>query len=75
MARRDKVVTIRMDEKLVRALDTRTRDFVYYSRSDLINAAVALITQPEFQPFMRDLLHFNPEWGGKIEKIDLKFTR
>lgn len=64
-----------MEESLVRALDTRSYDLSYWSRSDLINAAVTLITQPEFQPFMRDLLRFNPEWGGKIEKIDLKFTR
>lgn len=75
MAYRDKVVTIRMKEDVVRALDARARDLVYYSRSDLINAAVTLIMQPEFKPFMRDLLHFNPEWGGKVEKIDLKFTR
>lgn len=64
-----------MDENLVRALDTRTRDLSYYSRSDLINAAVTLITQPEFKPFMHDLLCYNPSWGNKIEKIDLKFTR
>lgn len=73
MENRNKLVTIRMVESDVDALDKIANDLVFYSRSDVINAAVKLIVQPEFKPFLRSLMHFYPTCGHKVNKLELDF--
>lgn len=73
MKNRSKLVTIRMVESDVDALDKIARDTRYYSRSDVINAAVRLIVQPQFEPFIRGLLRFCPSFGHRVKKLELEF--
>lgn len=72
MDTRNKLVTIRMAEIDVNALDSIARDLIFYSRSDIINAAAKLILRPEFMPFIRDLVRSNLKWESKDGKLVLE---
>lgn len=75
METRSKSVAIRMVKSDVVVLDQLARESTFYSRSDIINAAVRLVIQPEFKPFIRDLLRFSPEYGEKVKKLELELGR
>lgn len=71
---RNKSISVRVSEHDLKALDEISKDLRYYSRSDLINVAIKLITHPLFKPFVYRLARFAPEYGHELEKIDIEFN-
>lgn len=74
MDTRNKSISVRVSERDLEALDEISKDLRYYSRSDLINVAIKLITHPLFKPFVGKLAQYYPEIGRKLEKIELEFN-
>lgn len=71
---RNKSISVRVSGRDLEALDDISKVLRYHSRSDLINAAIKLITHPLFKPFARKLAQYYPETGRKLEKIELEFN-
>ena len=63
---RNKSISVRVSERDLKALDDISKDLRYYSRSDLINVAIKLITHPLFKPFVGKLAQYYPELWRKL---------
>lgn len=74
MERKDKTISMRVSGRDLESLDELSRDLIFFSRSDLIYAAIRLITHPLFKPFVYRLARFNPGFGRNLEKIDIEFN-
>lgn len=71
---RNKSISVRVSERDLEALDKLHRELTYYSRSDLINAAIKFIAHPLAKTYVRKLSQLNPERGRRLEMIDLDFN-
>ena len=74
MDTRDKLISVRVSGHDLEALDEISKDLRYYSRSDLINVAIMLITHPLFKPFVGKLAQYYPESWRKLVKVDIEFN-
>lgn len=70
-----KLISVRIPADVLNKLDLLAAKFDYYKRSDLINAAIRLMVVDETSKFAKKALGFYPEYGDKLDKLELEYHR
>ena len=70
-----KLISVRVPESVVNAIDKVSDPYTYYKRSDYINAALKLILEVEKRGLFRNVLCFRPEIGDVVDEISFKYHR
>lgn len=70
-----KLISVRVPADVLYKLDMLAANIEYYKRSDLINAAIRLMVVDDSSKFARKALKFWPEYGDKLDKLELEYHR
>lgn len=70
-----KLISVRVPVDVLDKIDQLGNRYDYYSRSDLINAAVRVMVADDTSDFARKALKFYPQFGDVIDKLELEYHR
>lgn len=72
---KSKLVSVRIDEELLKKIDKIVEWKKYYNRSTYIQAGLKLMVEMNERGLDVDAIHFCPEFGDVVDKISFEFHR
>lgn len=70
-----KVISVRIDEKLLAQIDEKVSHMTYYKRNDLICGLLRLANHVADTHQLYKFCSFFPEWGDVIDEFEFKYHR
>lgn len=72
---KSKLVSVRIDGKLLEKIDQMAKGSVYFNRSSYIQAGLQLMVELDKRGMARDALRFCPELCDVMDEISFKYHR
>lgn len=73
--RGSKLVSVRIDEELLKKIDQMAEGSIYYKRSTYIQAGLKLMVELNERGLVREAIRFCPEFGDVVDEISFKYHR
>lgn len=70
-----KLVSVRIDEELLRKVDLMAGDDRFYNRSVYIQAGLKLMVELNKRGMSYQALRFHPGYGDKVDELTFKYHR
>lgn len=70
-----KVISVRIDEKLLAEIDEKVSHMTYRKRNDLIYGLLRLANHVATPGRFEQICSFYPEWGDVIDEFEFKYHR
>lgn len=70
-----KLISVRVPESIVDAIDRACDSYSCYKRSDYINAALSLIVEVKKRGLFHDFIRFHPDLGDVVDELSFKYHR
>ena len=72
---KSKVISVRVPENILAELENVTKNSVYNTKSDFINAGIRLVLAARKEGKGREVLRFHPEFGDVVDEFAFKYHR
>lgn len=72
---KSKLVSVRIDEELLKKIDQMAEGGFYFKRSRYIQAGLKLMVELNERGLGRDAIRFCPEFGDVVDEISFKYHR
>lgn len=70
-----KVISVRIDEKLLAQIDEKVSHMTYHKRNDLICGLLRLANHVATPSRLEQFCFFYPEWGDVLDEFEFKYHR
>ena len=70
-----KLISVRIPVDVLEKMDLLGNRYDYYSRSELINAALRVMVADDTSNFAKKALHFFSQFGDVIDKLEFEYHR